>query len=1128
MQPVSFHACWKRLTLGLLLASSVVGMQASAAERSGGVVAWHNGQDANFAWVHPDALSGVVAVSMTKFMAIAIKEDGRIVAWGSFRSDESALFADLPPMASVLVGGRLMLSRDGRVFQRSWDGTNVALPFPSEGFMAIASGGSHHLALRKSGEVVCWGRNDLGQATVPEGLKDVQAIAAGDGHSVALRRDGTVVAWGGNYGWPDNFGRAVAVAAGYHCILVIRDGGTVAAWGDGISQPPEGLSGVTAIATSAGNVLAVRQGGTLASWSEARSSSLPVPAELSGVFAVALGQNHAFALGELTVPTIEEHPTAVSVPPWQSVEFRVRAQGFGRQFQWLRDGQPIRGATNATLTIAGPFVCNAAGEYTVRVSNTVGSVTSEPALLTLVPAEVPRTTIRWGDVADQGLAEAFSDPSQDFVAIAVGGGMNEPRFFLGLTGEGTVVGWGSNRQGQTSIPVGLSDVRAIAAGTSHGVAVSGSGRITIWGDPYSAGLIPESEASGIIAVAAGSWFTLALTSDGSLLEFGLYRLGISQAIRSGRTRLIAANGVVGAALTDDGRLFVRKLYHYIPELPVVTNAPSRLPHAVQIAVNHQVGCALNGDGTLQVWAPPELVGNEVLASVTNGAAIAAGDSVILVLRKDGSVLHVSSGGTSHLEPPYELRDVVAISASGRTAAAVGRSTTPRIESGHETRLVPQWQTEKLSVEASGFGLNFLWYHGDRVLIGETNATLVLPAVREETSAGNYFVRVSNPAGATMHHVATVHVSPQTEPGTVVAWGAGITSLRQRSGERAWVPERLAGVRFISAGFDHDVAVLDDGTVRSWAQWGFEVPLPPPDLSDIVAVAASWLHVVALVRDGTVRCWAREHSGQCGVPAGLTDVISVAAGGFVSMVLRRDGTLVAWGDRWRQPHRVAEELGPLRAIALSPEGVPAFLLQDGTVVVWYGGSEFPQVVQTGIHDATAIAMGTEHLLALTREGLVRARTFSNHPDLGYDTGAARVPAGLTNVVAIAAGTWCSLALKADGTVEAWGEFTTRGSFVSESPEPPNGLTGVTAIAAGEAHALALLGPAPLPILRLVTHSGGITIRWQSTDATHRLESADALSPPNWQSMSGSPVTDNGWSVVPIVPGDEARFYRLTRP
>jgi len=58
-------------------------------------------------------------------------------------------------------------------------------------------------------------------------------------------------------------------------------------------------------------------------------------------------------------------------------------------------------------------------------------------------------------------------------------------------------------------------------------------------------------------------------------------------------------------------------------------------------------------------------------------------------------------------------------------------------------------------------------------------------------------------------------------------------------------------------------------------------------------------------------------------------------------------------------------------------------------------------------------------------------------------AATVPAGLSNVVAIAAGDFGSVALKADGTVVAWGGLSV-----------PGGVSNITAIAAGGAHVLGL--------------------------------------------------------------------------
>ena len=89
---------------------------------------------------------------------------------------------------------------------------------------------------------------------------------------------------------------------------------------------------------------------------------------------------------------------------------------------------------------------------------------------------------------------------------------------------------------------------------------------------------------------------------------------------------------------------------------------------------------------------------------------------------------------------------------------------------------------------------------------------------------------------------------------------------------------------------------------------------------------------------------------------------------------------------------------------------------------------------------SIAAGLDHNLAIT--------TRSNAVGWGnnYD-GQASIPAGLSNVVAVAGGTFHSIGLKSDGTVMAWGAS-------SAATVGPPGLNNVVAIANGGDHNLAL--------------------------------------------------------------------------
>ena len=84
-------------------------------------------------------------------------------------------------------------------------------------------------------------------------------------------------------------------------------------------------------------------------------------------------------------------PAAQTVPVGGTVTFSVEAGGApAPAYQWIKDGAPLAGATQATLTLARiTFVT--AGSYAVRVSDSAGTVTSAAAELTVNGLDVVRT-----------------------------------------------------------------------------------------------------------------------------------------------------------------------------------------------------------------------------------------------------------------------------------------------------------------------------------------------------------------------------------------------------------------------------------------------------------------------------------------------------------------------------------------------------------------------------------------------------------------------------------------------------------------------------------------------------------------------------------------------------------------
>jgi len=111
-----------------------------------------------------------------------------------------------------------------------------------------------------------------------------------------------------------------------------------------------------------------------------------------------------------------------------------------------------------------------------------------------------------------------------------------------------------------------------------------------------------------------------------------------------------------------------------------------------------------------------------------------------------------------------------------------------------------------------------------------------------------------------------------------------------------------------------------------------------------------------------------------------------------------------------------------------------LREDGTVVAWGQNVLGQSNVPAGLSEIAAIAAGGFHNVALKSNGTVVC--------WGYDIyGQTTPPADLSGVIAVAAGYYHSMALKGDGTVVVWGDH------LSGQKNVPGWLDGVVKISAG---------------------------------------------------------------------------------
>ena len=126
------------------------------------------------------------------------------------------------------------------------------------------------------------------------------------------------------------------------------------------------------------------------------------------------------------------------------------------------------------------------------------------SLLALAPLSQAQTNRPSGTIVWKELP--YVEPGTRFTAISAGLGHS-----VALKNDGSVVAWGYNHVGQTTVPVAAkSGVEAIAAGNFHTVALKSDGSIVAWGD--SGGTSLPVGLPPIFAIAAGN-VTVALVRD---------------------------------------------------------------------------------------------------------------------------------------------------------------------------------------------------------------------------------------------------------------------------------------------------------------------------------------------------------------------------------------------------------------------------------------------------------------------------------------------------------------------------------------------------------------------------------------------------------------------------------------
>ncbi len=816
--------------------------------------------------------------------------------------------------------------------------------------------------------------------------------------------------------------------------------------------------------------------------------------------------------------TITSQPKSQTVQETGRASFSVAVSSQAPvAYQWQFQGTNLLQATNSTLLVTN-VQRSQAGVYSVVIATQYGSAVCSNAFLAV------NSVIVWGSISS-GTAALTNVPANATNVIALAAG---DLHCIALRGDGTVVAWGDNYYGQTNIPVNLTNVVSIAAGSTHGLALKGDGTVTMWGKILSSSMTnapPNATNIASLALGPGAQHALTLHSDGTVLDWGNVAYGAVLTNPPPMVRnvvAVAAGAYYGLALRSDGRV--------VTWGNTATAVPAAATNIVAIATGWYGNAGLRADGTVLAWGnaynPPTGFTNVIDLVCPLNAVF--GNCDVLALRRNGTMVEYSSG-----VPVYATNSVSVIAAGSFNGFAAVGSGPPVFPGLPLNRTVTIGSRAYFRAPAAGLmPISYQWNCNGTNVPGATNPVLVITNVQPAQAGNSYTLTASNALGLTTsgamvlnENVLENYISPLSQ--TVLA-GANATITANIIGQGPFVYQwffgglplpgitnlslsltnaqpNQAGVYSLAASNGYGGG-LSGGAVLSVSP--LSVGTPPQSQSAVAGDTVSF-SVTASGQAPFIYQWrfnGNNLGGGTNLSLIITNVQMEQAGAYSVVVSNIYGAVTSIDAQLTvkpiqitvQPQSRMVYLGAATTFNVAAINVGPFvyqwqlngaaipgatnnplvltniqLAQGGNysvvvsnllggvsssdailsiseVAAWGDNNSGQTNLPAGLTNVIAIACGYYHTIALKANGQVVAWGY-------HSSGQTNIPAGLTNLATIGAGGFNNLAVRVDGTMADWGA-----PYYGAADVPP-GLTNVVAVAGGEYHGLAL-------------ESDGVVVAW----------------------------------------------------
>ena len=690
---------------------------------------------------------------------------------------------------------------------------------------------------------------------------------------------------------------------------------------------------------------------------------------------------------------------------------------------------------NATANTAGAFTYTPAsgavlgvGAHVLQAVFTPSDTTNYATITASVPLQVtsPQLPIALRaspNLTYDGTAKPYVVSQNAYLAAG-------QEHALALKANGTVVAWGRNNAGQTTVPSGLTDVVQVVAGGDFSAAVKANGTVVTWGSYIIGDFTNLNLVTNAVAAAAGSSSIAVLRADGTVTSFGepwsTQTLTVPAGL-SGVTAIAAGEDHV-LALKADGTVVA-----WGRNSLGQTTVPAGLSNVVAVAANGKHSLALKADGTVVAWGDNSKGQCNVPAGLSGVVEITAGFyGNSYALKANGTV--VGWGYADFNVVPTDVTGVAALAAGSQHAFAIKTDGTVaawgRILNNSSSALIDA--ATFVPSPLSGVG-NFSFSYSYAGRAGTT-----YPASSSApTNAGNYKLTVSS--------TLPNYSYGKTVDFTIAKATPTITTLPQAS--------------IIIEGQALSASTLKDGVASLPGTFAFSTPTFVPSagttIQSITFTPTDSTNYASVTAAVTVRSQGASATTPniptlptaASITFGQRLQDSILSGGVASV----PGTFVFSSALTApNPGTASQSITFIPTDIVSYAAVTFFVpltVNDGIVsplnislippaTLDYDGSSKGFRTARG----SLLSYGNGYMLVVKSDGTVEAKAPPGWPSLS-------MPQGLTGIVAVAAGSSSYRALKSDGTLVEWGSTFWQGTA-------PADLSGVVAITSGHEHSLAL--------------------------------------------------------------------------